>query len=136
MNNKKRKLLIGLIITFVFIACSGLYIIYKYQNTNCIPDDYIAVFHGGSGVITYSTYIYKIKNGQANYGFKYINTTNTNSSANQQPEIMVTDRGKINWTDDVFDIAKKNNAYSYVQLPNENKKIYTIDEFWIKFSMD
>jgi hypothetical protein len=45
--------------------------------SNEVPNDYIAVFHGGVGELTYSTYIYKIDNNQANYGFKYINTTNT-----------------------------------------------------------
>lgn len=45
-----------------------------------IPDGYIAIFHGGEGERTYETYIYKIDNGHANMGFKYINVTSTKES--------------------------------------------------------
>lgn len=39
------------------------------------------------------------------------------------------------WTDDVFTVAEKNNAYSYVTLPND-KKTYTIEEFQSMFLMN
>ena len=47
----------------------------------------------------------------------------------------VTGRGKVSWTDDVFKVAKENNAYSFVRLPNDDK-MYTIEEFMTMFSMD
>ena len=86
---------------------------YKKEPSNDkIPENYIAVFNGGSGEMTYSTYIYKIDNKQANYGFKYINTTNTTKSwGSSEWEIKITDKGKFDWTDGAFIVAKENNAY-------------------------
>ena len=99
------------------------------DNDNEIPDNYIAVFNGGAGEITYSTYIYKIDNGRDNYGFKYINTTNTTESYGSPNLIKkVTKKGEVSWSDEVFEVAEDNCAYSYVQLPNDNKT-YTIEEF-------
>ena len=36
----------------------------------------------------------------------------------------ITKRGSVQWTDDVFEIAKENGAYTYLTLPNSDK-IYT-----------
>ena len=101
-----------------------------------IPDNYIAVFHGGSGEVTYETYIYKIDNGHDNYGFKYINvTSHTQKYGSSKWTHKITDRGEFDWTDDAFSIAKKNNAYSYVTEPN-NDKIYSIEEYQSRFIMN
>ena len=91
-------------------------------KNNKIPDDYIAVFYGDSSEITYSTYIYKIKNETENYGFKYINTINTTKSrGNLKVKVSITGKGDIGWTDEVFTVAKNNNAYSYVKLKDGKK---------------
>ncbi len=91
---------------------------------------------GGSGEITYSTYIYKIDNGQANYGFKYINTTNTTASyGSSEWKVKITGKGEVSWTDDVFLVAKNNGAYQYVNLPNSDK-IFSIEDFMVMFMMD
>ena len=138
MNVKKVSIII---IVVVILILFGFYIYFKdsnnnNNNNNNIPNDYIVVFNGGSGELTYSTYIYKIDNGKANFGFKYINTVNTSVSwGSTQWETKIVDKGKVSWTDDVFAIAKKNNAYEYVKLPNDNKT-YSIDEFMLMFSMD
>lgn len=120
-------LVVGVFFTFLFINSQG--------NKNKIPDNYIAVFHGGSGEVTYSTYIYKIKNDQPNYGFRYINTENTTVSwGSSKQKQKITGRGNIDWTDGVFSAAHENNAYSYVTLPNGSK--YSIEEFQGMFLMN
>ena len=135
--NKRIIIVLGLLI----IAVMAIILLYIYNKENGnfgnnIPDDYIAVFNGGAGEITYSTYIYKIDNDQSNYGFKYINTTNTTESWGSPNLIRkVTKRGKVDWSSEVFKIAEENNAYSYVQLPNDDKT-YTISEFAEMFTMD
>ncbi len=131
----KKKIIIIIIVIVVFCIVGGI----GYQilfKSNDIPNNYIAVFHGGSGEVTHSTYIYKLNNGHANSGFKYINTENTTKSYGSSDWIIrKTKEGTVTWTDDVFKVAYENNAYSYVQLPNDSK-IYTIEEFQDMFLMN
>ena len=137
MNKKQRiitiiiVLIIGILISLTF-GC-----IYNNRKYNAeIPDDYIAAFNGGAGEITYTTYIYKIDNGHANYGFKYINTVNTTVSwGSPEWNIKVVDKGEVGWTDEVFTVAKNNGAYSYVRLPND-RNTYSIEEFMSMFLMN
>lgn len=113
-----------LILVSFLLTGITLYSVYSSPESEKISEDYIAVFNGGSGEITYSTYIYKIDN-----GFKYINTSNTTTSwGSSDWDTKITSSGKVSKADDVFTIAEKNNAYSYVKLPNEDK-VYSIDEF-------
>ena len=77
MIDKKRIIILGSAAVVLFIFSIIVLLLNNVSNSDIIPDDYIAVFNGGAGEITYSTYIYKIDNGHANYGFEYINTTNT-----------------------------------------------------------
>ncbi|MGN1379267.1 MAG: hypothetical protein ACI4XR_02590 [Bacilli bacterium] len=135
MKNKF-KILIIIIILIVLSIILGLALLNKKNINNNIKDNYIAVFHGGSGEITYETYIYKIDNGEANYGFEYINVTSTTEFwGSPNWTYKITDRGKFNWTDEAFIIAKKNGAFSYVTVPNDSK-IYTIEEFQDRFLMN
>ncbi len=113
-----------------------IFLLNKDDAKDVVPTDYIAVFHGGAGERTYETYIYKEDNGQANYGFKYINVESTtvrwgSSDWNHK----VTKEGTFNWTDEAFRIAEENGAYSYVTIPNDTKT-YTIEEFQGKFIMN
>jgi len=106
---------------------SGNYVEETHIQNNEIPDNYIAVFNGGSGELTYSTYIYKIENGLDNSGYKYINTMNsTTSYGSSEWNHKITGEGTVQWTDEVFEKAKENGAYSYVLY---NEKTYTIEEF-------
>ena len=135
---KNKKTIIPLIILGMVIIILGVVIslININNKKNDIPDGYIAVFHGGVGEITYETYIYKINNGHGNLGFDYINVTSTTKSwGSSEWNSKVTKRGSVDWTDDVFIIAKENNAYSYVTVPDSDV-IYTIEEFMDKFIMD
>jgi len=132
MKNKIIIMGIVLVLAIIILILS----IWTLNKSNNIPNDYIAVFHGGAGEVTYSTYIYKIDNGKANYGFKYINTTNaTKSWGSTEWEVRITKKGQFDWTDGAFIVAKENNAYDYVKIPN-SEKIYSIEEFQKIFIMN
>ena len=140
---KKIKKYFGLIMILIIIVLIVSYIlvtINKKSRDNTdndkVPDGYIAVFHGGSGEITYETYIYKINNKQANSGFNYVNVTRTTTHwGSSEWNTKIIKSGSVQWTDDVFEIARENNAYSCVTLPNSNK-IYTIEEYMQTFLMN
>ena len=104
--------------------------IYDGNNDNdIIGDDYVALFHGAGTDMNVLTYIYKIDNGKANYGFEYINaTTKTASWGSSEWKTEITSRGKFDWTDEAFKIAEDNGAYSFVTLPND-RNTYTIEDF-------
>lgn len=106
------------------------------EKSDEIPSDYIAVFHGGSGEITYETYIYKVDNGHPNSEFKYINVTSTTESfGSTNWTHKITGRGEFMWTDGAFAVAYEHGAYSYVTLPNNSKR-YTIEEYQSMFLMN
>lgn len=131
---KKPKKLIIILLSLLLCVISGLVYLGFYQY-NKMPDGYIAVFNGGTGEQVYSTYIYKIKNGQVNYGFRYVNKTNTTIRyGSSEWKEKVTSVGEVAWTDDVFTVAKNNNAYDYVLLPGG--KTVSIEEFQKIFLMD
>ena len=99
----------------------------NYVPRTEITDDYIAVFHGGSGELTYQTYIYAVDLGVGNYGYEYINSELYGMSAASLKEKIV-EVGCVAWSDDVFAKAKEFGAYSYVTIPGDSE-IYSIDEF-------
>ena len=136
MNNKKTKLIFLVLIAVIVFGVFGFWLYLKCQNNSDIPNDYIAIFHGGVGEQIYETYIYKIDNGHANMGFKYINVTSTTESwGSSKWKHTINDKGEFDWTDGAFITAKKHGAYSYVTLPNDDK-IYTIEEFQGMFIMN
>ena len=129
MNNKNIRLIFLVLIIVIVFGLLGFWLYLKCQNNSDIPNDYIAIFHGGVGEQTYETYIYKINNGHANMGFEYINVTSTTeSSGSTKWKHKINNKGTFDWTDDAFKIAKEHGAYTYVTLPN-NDKTYTIEEF-------
>ena len=134
MKNKKLFCIFTILIIIALVFGSIIYI--NKTTNNKIPDGYIAIFHGGAGEITYETYIYKKDNGHANSGFDYINVTNTTVSwGSSEWNSKITKRGSVQWTDDVFEVAKENGAYSYVTLPNSDKT-YTIEQYMSMFLMN
>ena len=134
MNNKKVTIICLVIAVIILIIICANKFINRETTSGIIPDGYICVFNGGVGEVTYSTYIYKNKKYSDNYGFDYINTTNTTKSwGSSEWNQKITSRGTVGWTDEVFEIARKNNAYSYVE---EKGKIYTIEEYGNRFIMD
>lgn len=140
MKNKRIFLIIVILVISAIIV-SGLFIVINKKSTDTInndeiPDEYIAIFHGGVGEVTYQTYIYKINNGEANRGFNYINATSTTVSwGSSEWNTKITKRGSVEWTDNVFEVAKENNAYSFVTLPNSDKA-YSIEEYMNMFLMN
>ena len=133
---KKNFLLILVILYISALLLIGIVIYMNQSNNFKIPNGYIAIFHGGVGEITYETYIYKKDNGNANYGFDYINVTNTTVSwGSNEWNSKITKRGSVQWTDDIFKVAKENGAYSYVTLPNTDKT-FTIEQYMDMFLMD
>lgn len=101
-----------------------------------IKDGYIAVFHGDDCEIAHETYIYKLDNGAANYGFEYINVEIQGGEPPITSALIVQiGSGKVMWTDNVFEVAEANHAYDYVTIPNDDK-IYTIEEFMNMFLMN
>ena len=136
MKNKKLFCIFAILIIIVLAVGSIIYINKNKTTNGRIPDGYIAIFHGGAGEITYETYIYKKDNGHANFGFDYINVTNTTVSwGSSEWNSKITKRGSVQWTDDVFEVAKENGAYSYVTLPNSNET-YTIEQYMSMFLMN
>lgn len=124
---KKEVKWVFIIILLVIVGLGGVFR-FRYYSGN-IPDNYVAIFHGGVGERVFETYIYKTKNNQDNYGFKYINVTATTKYyGSSEWESKITSRGRVAWTSDVFKVAKENSAYSYVTVPNGDK-VYTIEEF-------
>ena len=140
MENKKvktGKVICISILTFIIVILSAFALISgKIFVNNDIPEDYIFVFHGGAGEMTYYTYIYKIDNNQANYGFEYINTVNvTKSWGSTETESKVIKRGKVDWTDSVFSVAKEHGAYDYV-VTASGENITDINKLMERFIMN
>lgn len=137
MKSKKRLGIVFILIIIIILIIGLLTIVNNnIMKNDRIPDGYIAVFHGGGGEQTYETYIYKNDNGHSSYGFDYINVTSTTVSwGNSQWKRKITKQGSVQWTDDVFIVAKENNAYSFVTLPDSDKT-YTIEEYMKMFLMN
>lgn len=117
------------IIATIISGFSFLFLYLKKLNDNNIPTDYIAIFHGGVGEQTYETYIYEVDNGDEKIKFKFINVTSTTvfwGSADWTQEI--NELGMLESVDDIFLVAKKHGAYSYVTVPNDDN-LYSIEEF-------
>lgn len=129
----KKKKIYMMIILLILITIASYISFTKFINkTTKIPDDYIVVFYGITDEIIYSTYIYKMENGYENYGFEYISTMKSSESSKENLKII--DKGNIVWTDEIFTVAKKNNAYSYVK--SSDGKICSIEDFMGIFVMD
>lgn len=128
-----KKLLWIFIIILVIIIEAGM-IVYSYVKdySSDIPDEYILLFKGESAETVYSTYIYKTKIGKK-IQYKYINTVSTSNgydSTNWEEKIIK--KGKFNKKSKVYEIAEKNNAYSYAKFYNDDK-IYSIEEMKERF---
>ena len=128
----------NLIIAITALLLIGIttYILFNPKTkieSEYIPENYIAVFHGENKGIIFETYIYKVDNKQANMGFNYINTVTVKTS--KKIKTTIAKQGEVTWTDDVFPVAKKHGAYDYVTMPNSDKQ-YSIEDFQILFLMN
>ena len=120
----KKRYLISIIIIFIISQIAIITYSYKQNVQSIVTDDYIAVFKGEEGEKTYSTYVYQKKKKKT---YSYINTVSYSSgydSSNWTEK--TTKKGKLKKKKDIYKIAKKNKAYSYVRY--KNGKIYSIEE--------
>ena len=93
-----------------------------------VEDGWIAKFNGGSGEITFQTYVYKEEN-----GYRYINTTSTTVSyGSPQWTERVTDSGTVLTKEEIVQIANDNGSEQYVLFPDDTEA-YKISDF---LSMD
>ena len=89
-----------------------------------VEDGWIAKLNGGSGEITYHTYVYEAEN-----GYKYINTTSTTVSyGSPQWTERVIDSGTVSTKEEIVQIAKDNGSKQYVTFPDD-KETYKISDF-------
>ena len=89
-----------------------------------VEDGWIAKFNGGSGEITYHTYVYEAEN-----GYKYINTTSTTVSyGSPQWNERVIDSGSVSTKEEIVQVAKDNGSKQYVLFPDD-KEAYKISDF-------
>ena len=117
MNKSLWKLIVFLILSAILI---GIVILIINDNNNRIPTNYIAVFNGTSEGENYSTYIYKLDNKSDEYGYSFINITGTSK------KYKITSKGETSWKDQLFEVAKSNNAYTSVKYEGRD---YTIEDF-------
>ena len=111
------KLIVFIILSIILIV---VVIFLINENNNRIPTNYIAIFSGKADGENYSTYIYKLNNKSDDYGYSFINIRGTKKS------YKILSKGETSWKDQLFEVAKSNNAYKSV---NYEGKDYTIDEF-------
>ena len=124
----KKNYIYILISIIISISIICLIILYDRQTNNEIPNNYIAVFKGETADIVKTTYIYEKKKDKKTT-YKYINTIGKSTgydSAEWNEEII--EKGNIKNKKNIFSVAEKNNAYSYVKYIKD-KKIYSIEEF-------
>jgi hypothetical protein len=127
----KKRYFILLAVLIVIIQV--IFVVYSYNQDNDIElsNDYVAVFKGESGERVNSTYVFVKKKGRGKkkkYTYKYINTVSTMEGYDSTIwNEKITKKGTLKKKKKIYDIAKKNNAYSYVKYEDGN--IYSIGEF-------
>lgn len=129
----KKKNWIIFIVLVAIIEIGIIIFSYKIDVDNTIPNDYIAVFKGETGETVHSTYLYKTKSGKK-AKYKYINTTTTlNEYDSTDFNEEIIKKGNLKNRNEIFKVAKKNDANSYVKYIKKDK-IYTIEEFMQVFN--
>lgn len=129
----KKKYWIIFIVLVAIIEIGIIIFSYNSDVDNTIPNDYIAVFKGETGETVHSTYLYKTKSGKKTK-YKYINTTTTlNEYDSTDFNEEIIKKGNLKNRNEIFKVAKKNDANSYVKYIKKDK-IYTIEEFMQVFN--
>ena len=99
-------------------------LVFKTEDeSDKIPEGYIAILHGGSGEITYATYVYQTED-----GFEYINTTRTTLRwGSTKGKIKIDSQGYKVDIDQLLKIAEDHGSANFVTFPGENKARPTDD---------
>lgn len=100
-------------------------LVFKTEDeSDKIPDGYIAILRGGTGEITYNTYVYQTED-----GFEYINTTRTTLSwGSTKGKVKIDSQGSSVDMDRLLKIAEDHGSAQFVTFPDENKA-RPIDDF-------
>ena len=120
---KKHFLMIGVLVILAIISFPFA----LKNNGKHFSEGSIAIFHDSNDINR--TYIYKEDNDQANMGFRYINAVGHGKS------YKILSEGYFDFTDGAFKVAKEHGAYSYVTVPDNDRK-YSIEEFQSMFLMN
>ena len=125
MNKIKWIVLISfiIVINIVIISIS----LHQDEKIEKIPDNYIAAFKAEDAETVKTTYLYQKKSGKK-IKYQYVNTIITTDPYDDtitQEKIVKT--GKLKKKKDIFKIAKKHGAYSYVRI-KEDDNIHSIEE--------
>ena len=108
ISYKKIFVILG-IIAIALIALIPFINEHKYDNVK-VEDNYYAVLNGGVGEIVNSTYLYMI-DGE----YKYIQVqSHTKYWGSSEWVEKVTKVGKMNWPQQVIDVAKQNGSDGWV----------------------
>ena len=101
---------------------------YMSDTKNDIPSNYIAIFKGETSSVVHTTYLYKDKKGNT-IEYKYINTISTLEGYDSgEWHEKVTKKGTIKKKNKIYEIAEKNEAYTYAKFSNDDQ-IYSVEEF-------
>ena len=127
---------IGIIAVIILLcAIEGFIMYFSFNNketSNDIPTNYIAAFKGETSETVYTTYLYETKKGKK-ITYNYINTiSRTNTYDDTSGIEQVTKKGKLKKKNDIYKIAEKNNAYTFVKK-KDDEKLYTIEDFKKEF---
>ena len=118
-------LLIGILLILQVII---IIFVFNKEEKSSIPNNYIAVFKGESAEEIHTTYLYQKKKNKK-YTYNYINTiTTTNSYDDTILQEKIVKKGKLKKKTDIFKIAEKNNADTYVKY-QKDEEIYSMVEF-------
>lgn len=96
-----------------------------------VPDGYCAVLSGGSGEISYKTYVYCIKGddgGQPYY--EYIHVTSTTVSWGSPVwNNRFDSSGSKNTREEIVETARQHGSGNFMTLPGDYRNVYSIDDF-------
>ena len=91
-----------------------------------IPDGYCAVLRGGSGEITYATYVYCRDDGT----YDYIHVTSRSVSwGSPFSENMLDSSGTKDTREEIVETAREHNSCQFMILPGDYRNVYSINDF-------
>ena len=126
ISSRGKLFFIMLIILVILLWIGVTVVLFINVDNTKIPDGYVAVFKGETSDVVYSTYVYRVKKKKS---YKYVNTISTIVDFdNYVWDEKVVKKGKAKNKKELFKIAKKNFAYTYVKYQDDNN-IYSVDEF-------
>lgn len=96
-----------------------------------VPDGYCAVLHGGSGEITYKTYVYYRDDSAADQPYyEYIHVTSTTVSWGSPISRNTLDTaGTKDTKEAIVETARDHNSCQFMTLPGDYRNVYSINDF-------